>query len=158
MEVSLLEENESTVLLSRCDPCRDGWLCSFAYCCSGCCVLVRTSSEFCSGLRGEESACMCKQKQLTWMRSETGMTLMNLPIKENMRSPKGWTSLQCVRNAEKEDKIMGESIHWLVDFIPICNTVNLSEADSNLSVLCYGAWAHAVFLRLEKYIFPLHME
>lgn len=41
-----LLENESTVLLSRCDPCGDGWLWSFAPCCSGCCVLVRTSSQF----------------------------------------------------------------------------------------------------------------
>lgn len=88
-----------------------------------------------------DSACMCEQTQLTWMRSETGLTLMNLPIKESMQSPKGCEHHYHVGEMQKEGETMGESIHWLVEtfFFPICNSVNLSEADSNLSVFCYGA-------------------
>lgn len=50
---------------------------------------------------------------------------------------------------------MGESVQWLVEtfFFPICSSVSLSEADSNLCVFRYGVRAHAVFLRLEKDIF-----
>lgn len=66
--------------------------CSIAHCCSGCCVLVHTSSQFCSALGGEtrrDIMCMCKQTQLTWMRSETGLTLMNLPINRACKAPGG---------------------------------------------------------------------
>lgn len=60
-----------------------------------------------------DSACMCKQTQLTWMRSETGLTLMNLPIKESMQSPKGCEHHYHVREMQRKRVREWESVFSL---------------------------------------------
>ncbi len=93
---------------------------SIAHCCGGCCVLVHTSSQFCSALRGEtrrDIMSMCKQTQLTWMCSETGLTLMNLPINRACKAPRG-TSLPCARDAENEGETMEDSMACGDLFLP----------------------------------------
>lgn len=70
----------------------------------------------------DNSVCICKQTQLTWMRMETAPTLMNFPIKDSTRSPEGRASLQCLREAT------GEGVHWAVEtlFHTICDSSQAS--------------------------------
>lgn len=129
--------------------------CSIAHCCGGCCVLVRTSSQFCSALGGEtrrDIMCMCKQTQLTWMRSETGLTLMNLPIKRACKAPRGKHHYHVWEMQRTRVRLWKRVFSGL--WRPFSMLLSIFQSDSKLGVFCYGARTHAVFLRLEKDILP----